>query len=230
MRTVRGVAFQRDTGTIQVMTTWRDRARQRMRDLNLTQADLLQPMGVTSRGAIGHYLSGRREPSIEQLSKLAKALNCSVEWLVSGEEPELVEVPAPDLHEIPIVGTTQAGPDAHWEELGYPVGYGDEYVAMPRPDENTYALRVRGESMGQRIREGEAVVVSPRIEALPGDDVVVRTTDGQVMVKELVYARDSELLLHSIGTGFDRILLSAKDIEFVHTVVGIVPASRIKHR
>lgn len=142
----------------------------------------------------------------------------------------LKEVTPPPLAEIPIVGTTQAGPDAHWEEMGYPVGYGEEYVDMPRPDPATYALRVRGGSMGSRIKDGEAIVVSPTVEPMPGEEVVVRTVDGQVMVKELAWRRAGEIALDSVGNGYGRIVLKETAVEWMHSVVGIVPSSRIRQR
>lgn len=219
---------------------WLDIAKRRMKKLGITQDDLKGPLGVKTRGAVGHYLAGRREMSAEQLRALATALEWSVDQLLTGgqsregDQTESVAVlePISDivLRHVPIVGTTQAGPDAHWEELGYPVGYGEEYVDTPSFDRNAYALRVRGGSMGLRIREGEAVVVSPNSEAMPGEEVVVKTHDGRVMVKELAYRRRGEIALDSIGVGYDRIVLREQEIEFMHAVVSIVPASRIRHR
>lgn len=57
-----------------------------MRDRGLTQEDLKEVFSVTTRGAVGHYMRGRREPSIDQLIALASKLGVTLSELV-GEIP-----------------------------------------------------------------------------------------------------------------------------------------------
>lgn len=57
-----------------------------MRDRGLTQEDLKEVFSVTARGAVGHYMRGRREPSIDQLIALASKLDVTLSELV-GEIP-----------------------------------------------------------------------------------------------------------------------------------------------
>ncbi|MFT7338140.1 MAG: phage repressor protein C with HTH and peptisase S24 domain [Marinobacter maritimus] len=71
--------------TIQVMEKWFDRVRTLMRDRKVTQEDLKKPLGVGTRGAVGHYLSGRREPSLDQLESLASYFKTDLGWMISGE-------------------------------------------------------------------------------------------------------------------------------------------------
>lgn len=71
--------------TIQNMEKWFDRVRALMRERKVTQEDLKEPLGVGTRGAVGHYLSGRREPSLEQLEALAAYLKTDLGWMISGE-------------------------------------------------------------------------------------------------------------------------------------------------
>ena len=63
---------------------WRDRAKAVMAEHDLTQQDIADTLGVT-RGAVGHYLVGRRDPSINQIIELAACLDVSVGWLLAGE-------------------------------------------------------------------------------------------------------------------------------------------------
>ena len=65
------------------MSTWIDRAKKEMKRKNLTQQDIAQSMGKTTRGAIGHYFTGRSKPTLEQLENLAKFLGVSLSWLVA---------------------------------------------------------------------------------------------------------------------------------------------------
>jgi transcriptional regulator with XRE-family HTH domain len=52
-----------------------------MSELGVTQDQLAQELGVT-RGAVGHYLNGRREPSLEQMAIIARKLNMTVAELL----------------------------------------------------------------------------------------------------------------------------------------------------
>lgn len=96
-------------------------------------------------------------------------------------------------------------------------------IEYPAKDQNTYALRVRGESMRPRIKSGEFIVVEPNTEPNPGDDVVVICHDGRKMVKELLYTRDGEVTLGSINNGFKPISLQLQDVQAIHYVAAIVP-------
>ena len=61
-----------------------------MREKKLTQSDLAPVMGKKSRGAVGHYFTGRSKPTFDQLESLAKYLGVSLSWLVSEQENETI--------------------------------------------------------------------------------------------------------------------------------------------
>jgi len=175
------------------------------------------------------------DPRTATVQPLADYFGVSVEFMRTadaeafdhGKLPEPYEVEAaPNLRRfknVPIVGTVEGGPDGYLEELGHPVGHGDGLIKYPAKDQNTYALRVRGESMRPRIKSGEFIVVEPNTEPNPGDDVVVICHDGRKMVKELLYTRDGEVTLGSINNGFKPISLQLQDIQAIHYVAAIVP-------
>lgn len=64
---------------------WVDRTRQRMKQLDRKQRELMPVLGVGTLSAVGHYLNRRREPSIAQLEALCVFLDCSLDWLIRGE-------------------------------------------------------------------------------------------------------------------------------------------------
>lgn len=68
--------------------TWADRAKRRMKILGKTQEDLKVVLGVKTRGAVGHYFTGRNDLSTEQVVALASALELSVEELLTGKRPD----------------------------------------------------------------------------------------------------------------------------------------------
>ena len=65
------------------MNAWATRLKSRMKELKITQAILAEKMGVT-RGAVTHYLSGRRVPPLSQFQKLAAILKIDPAWLQYG--------------------------------------------------------------------------------------------------------------------------------------------------
>ena len=223
----------------------RDRLAQR-RGSKVSQADLARLCGwENAQNRISNYERGERNASREDLMRIAAATGCRVEWIQFGTgspEPdgiaesgenyggELEPGPEVVLSDVPIVGTTEGGPNKEWLEFGYPPGHGDGYLDAPTKDPNAYALRVSGGSMEPRMRAGEVVLVQPNTTPVPGDEVVVARRDGQVMVKELVYWRNGELALDSVAAGFPRIILNEADVEFVHVIAGIFRASAVKKR
>tara|TARA_Y100000310_G_C20235277_1_gene602130 strand:- start:30 stop:227 length:198 start_codon:yes stop_codon:yes gene_type:complete len=64
--------------------TWIDRARDVMFERGITQQDIADMLGVT-RGAVGHWLCGRREPTLSQFIELSDALEVSAGYLLAGE-------------------------------------------------------------------------------------------------------------------------------------------------
>jgi len=77
------------------MSSWITRAKEEMRKQKLTQEDVAKAMGKTTRGAVGHYFTGRSTPNIKQVIKLAEFLKVPFAWLVAGDETvdeELLEM------------------------------------------------------------------------------------------------------------------------------------------
>jgi transcriptional regulator with XRE-family HTH domain len=68
-----GVACQA-TVRILLWVSWRDEVRKLMDAQGITQEELVPLLGVKTRGAIGHYLSGRRNMKPEQFYALLKRL------------------------------------------------------------------------------------------------------------------------------------------------------------
>ena len=63
------------------MKPWIINVRRRMRELDVRQLDLMPVLGVTTRGAVGHYLTGRRDLTGDQMHALAQFLGMTVEEL-----------------------------------------------------------------------------------------------------------------------------------------------------
>jgi transcriptional regulator with XRE-family HTH domain len=67
---------------------WYTRARAALRDAGVRFEDVATATGVT-RSAVGHWLSGRREPSVEELRTIAKMAGLSLDQMV-GDDPRFL--------------------------------------------------------------------------------------------------------------------------------------------
>lgn len=137
--------------------------------------------------------------------------------------------PGPDIQRpfqrTRILGTAQLGPDGYWDALTA----ADGWLDVPTSDPDAYSLRVKGDSMAPAIRSGWVVWCEPNHALIPGEYVMVRSHDGQCMVKELLYENAEEVSLMAVNDGYGRLTIARPDIEQIHYVGGIVPPSKIKY-
>jgi len=95
-------------------------------------------------------------------------------------------------------------------------------MALPSiDDEHAYALEISGDQMRPAYRDGDVIVVSPASPIRRGDRVVVKTLDGEVMIKELKRRTAKALELQSLNSGqADRTLMAA-DVAWIARIVWV---------
>jgi len=71
---------------VAVAQDWITRAKVKMTEKRITQLDLVPIFGKTTRGAVGHYFTGRTKPSTDQMIALAKHLDVSLNYLLYGDD------------------------------------------------------------------------------------------------------------------------------------------------
>jgi phage repressor protein C with HTH and peptisase S24 domain len=125
---------------------------------------------------------------------------------------------------IPLLGFAQAGAEGYFDEDGYPAGDAWDEVRFPETDLNTagaYALEISGDSMEPLYRNGDVLVASPTNAFRKGDRVVVRLTNGEVMVKELVRKTASKVELKSLNTRHANRVIPANDVSWIARVLWV---------
>lgn len=157
-----------------------------------------------------------RWPSTESLAKSLAATGTSMETFV-----HLIEDTARPISQgVPLIGFAQAGTGGYFDDAGFPVGKGWDEVAFPSiADENAYALRIYGDSMEPAYRDGSVIVVSPAASIRKGDRVVVRTKDGEVMVKELRRRTPKSIELNSINPAHKDRTLPIRDVMWMARIL-----------
>jgi phage repressor protein C with HTH and peptisase S24 domain len=158
-----------------------------------------------------------RWPSTESVSKALAATNSSIETFV-----QLIGDGARGSQSVPLLGFAQAGAGGHFDDSGFPAGKGWDEVALPSAsDEHAYALEISGDSMKPTYRDGDVIVVSPGTPIRRGDRVVVKTTGGEVMVKELKRRTAKLLELQSINPAHADRTLDADQVEWIARIVWV---------
>jgi phage repressor protein C with HTH and peptisase S24 domain len=156
-----------------------------------------------------------RWPSTESVSKALAATNSSIETYV-----QLIGDGARSQQSVPMLGLAQAGSGGYFDDSGFPAGKGWDEVALPAAgDEHAYALEISGDSMKPAYRDGDVIVVSPGTPIRRGDRVVVKTSGGEVMVKELKRRTTKTLELQSLNPAHVDRTLNADDVEWIARIV-----------
>jgi phage repressor protein C with HTH and peptisase S24 domain len=137
-----------------------------------------------------------RWPSTESVAKILHATGASLESfldIVGGRSNA-------GNRTVPLIGFAQAGRAGFFTDAGFPTGNGWDELTLPDiDDEHAYALEISGDSFLPLYRKGDTLVVSPLAKPRRGDRVVVRTNDGEVLVKELVRKTDKFVEVRSFN-------------------------------
>ena len=157
-----------------------------------------------------------RWPSTESVAKILDATGYSLADFVALIGAET----GSRTRNVPIIGYAQAGDAGYFDDAGYPLDTGwDEVVFPDIGDPHAYALEISGDSMMPVYRNGDTIVVSPQSGVRRGDRVVVKTTDGEVMVKELARRTARRVELRSINPDYDDRVLLPEQIRWMARVV-----------
>ena len=122
---------------------------------------------------------------------------------------------------VPLIGMTQAGSGKFFTDEGLPTG-GPGWDEIDFPDfgqEKVFALEVTGDSMAPLYRDGDMLIVSPTASTRKGDRVVVRTTTGEVLAKELKRRSAKNLELISLNQEHEDRMIPSEEVAWVARIM-----------
>jgi phage repressor protein C with HTH and peptisase S24 domain len=163
-------------------------------------------------------LDGReRWPSTESIAKVLHATGTTF-----GDFVALVGGRKMTARPLPLLGFAQAGAGGYFDSSGYPAGSGWDEVSFPDvQDEALYALEIQGDSMLPVYRDGDRIVVSPSAAIRRGDRVVVQTTDGEIMAKELKRQTNRTVELTSLNADHAERVLPVSDVAWMARIMWV---------
>jgi phage repressor protein C with HTH and peptisase S24 domain len=165
-----------------------------------------------------------RWPSTESVAKILAATGATMEEftaLVTGNAAAPARAASGGAaRRIPLIGFAQAGASGYFDDAGYPVGGSWDEIALPEiPDPHAYAVEISGDSMEPVYRDGDLVIASPGAPVRRGDRVVVRTTGGEVMAKELSRQSARRIELASLNPAHPDRGFDVGEITWMHRIV-----------
>lgn len=147
--------------------------------MGFSQQKLADKLGV-SRSTVAMWESGASQPDNDSLLHLAKIFTTSTDFLLGNVEERYA---SPKGVKVPVLGYIRAGIplDAVEEILDY-----EEVDPAMAAKGDLFALRVKGDSMEPRIREGDVIICAetPCVES--GTVAVVLVNGNEATVKKVV--------------------------------------------
>ena len=191
-----------------------------------SQASFAKAFG-TKQSTVGNWESGVREPKFDTMQRLADFFNVSVDYLLGRDEPS-PEIPAssvPGSKWIPVLGYVRAGiPTEAVEDI---LDYEEISPQMAQHGEH-FALKIKGDSMEPRIKDGDVVIVRKQDDADSGDVAVVIVNGDDATVKR-IKKRPEGLMLIPNNPAYEPMFYSNEEIHsFPVTIVGKVVELRAK--
>lgn len=139
--------------------------------------------------AISQWELGKSFPEIDTLKRMAEVYNVPIDFLVGNENS------APRSTTgiwIPVLGQVAAGiPIEAIENI-------EDYEEIPRDmaaHGEHFALKIKGDSMEPRIREGDVVIVRQQEDCDDGDIAVVLVNGDEATIKRIKKSPDGLMLI-----------------------------------
>lgn len=171
------------------MKTLAERLKEARSDKGLSQTALAKLVGI-GQATVASIENGRNRGST-YITKIARVLNVSPEWLADGIgdksasrlDNNVRPITTPG-RQVPIIDYVQAG---MWHEIAdpFPPGAAFEYIiSFSELSDSAFALRIRGDSMSPEFVEGDVIVVDPAVAPRPGSFVVAKNGGEEATFKK----------------------------------------------
>lgn len=158
-----------------------------------------------------------RWPSTESLARILTVTGLSL-----GEFAALARDATERPSTVPMLGMAQAGLDGFFDDAGLPVGDGWEQTDLPRPKDSLLSLCIVGDSMAPLYREGDRVIVDREAtDVRKGDRVVVRTTGGETLAKEVATLTARAVTLASVNPAYPVRTVARRDIIWMGRILWV---------
>ncbi|MBS5866230.1 MAG: helix-turn-helix domain-containing protein [Coriobacteriaceae bacterium] len=151
----------------------------------LSQLDLANAIGTTQQ-QVAKWESGKIDPRVSSLEKIASALNVTLSYLLGlDDDPNFINAnPVPTVR-IPILGRIAAGTPR--EAFSCSDEWHDTPTTLVEHRKGCFWLVVAGNSMNRLFPEGSLVLIDPTAEVRDGDVAAVFVNGDDATIKRVEY-------------------------------------------
>ncbi|WP_386696736.1 MULTISPECIES: helix-turn-helix domain-containing protein [unclassified Lonepinella] len=211
------------------MKTLGEKIKEFRNQLGLNQVDFAKKCGeIDSRdrawgqSRIGNYETNAREPSLDDIRIIAKALGISpadLAFTADNITPVILK-----SNKVPLISYVQAG---MWTEVNLMQDSEDfEYILTDLDvSENAFALKIKGDSMEPDFIEGDTIIVDPKVKPHAGEFVVAKNGEYEATFKKYRPLQDyneygnQHFELVALNPDYDKLTTLKQDIRIVGTMV-----------
>lgn len=167
------------------MTSTTDRINQKMKELGLSQADVMRGTGA-GRATVSGWINGSNAPSAKYLESLAKTLKTTSSWILNGKEDS--DRKLDNSVSLDLVATVTYAPVISWVQAGDFTDMGsisnlaecEKLPLVPGAGKRSFYLEVKGLSNAPYFEEGEKICIDPDYQLCDihtGEMIVVKCND-----------------------------------------------------
>ena len=188
---------------------------------NKTQSDICMDLGFTA-STVSDWVNAKKYPRVDKMQALADYFGIYLSDLRDEHDDNILKSKA---SVIPVLGYVRAGiPIEAVEEI---LDYEEISDEMARTGEH-FALKIKGDSMEPRMREGDVVIVRKQSVVDNGDIAVVLVNGDDATVKKF-FRYDNGISLISFNPNYDPFTYTPEQVNSLPVqVIGKVVDLRAK--
>lgn len=197
------------------------RLKLRRENLSLTQSNLGKKIGVSTT-SIQSYESGLI-PKGGYLIELAKALDCSIDWLLLGENEPAGTDTSTSFDTIPLAETrlnAGGGNVVFSENLKEAYSFRKEWISrVATAKKNLILMFVEGDSMDPAINDGDIVMIDRGRQHIFTGKIYAIGVSDTIMIKRLELLPDSKVKIISDNRTYDPYIIEGKELRIIGQVI-----------
>lgn len=199
-----------------------ERIKKLRKEKGLTQAEFADALNKTyglniERSMISRWESEAQQPMMYSVTCMAKFFGVSVDMLTGASSP--------NTRMVPVLGSVPAGIPIEaveeildWEEISEDMARCGDY----------FALRIKGDSMEPRMKEGDVVIVRQQETVENGEIAIVRINGDEATMKRF-YRSEAGVQLVGTNPAFTPLIYTPEQVEALPVrVLGKVVELRAK--
>lgn len=190
----------------------------------LSQKELARALHV-GQSTVSHWESGRQEPNTAERKNIARFYGISEADLFSDGISSSVAGVKGLISRIPLISWVHANEFSPLSDP-FPAGIADMYIESTVVGKHIFALKVINDCMEPEFRDGDIIIINPRVDIHNNDYVVIRDTRSQSATFKQYKKYGKKIILHPLNPKYS-------DIELDHNeryeIVGKVVAKEKKY-